>query len=678
MSVGPVRIVDLELTDPLPASLDSDHVGGLLVVLRISGRPVGQLDLPASALPVTGSALSSLVAQEITDAVGQRLLGPWFDAWLPEIRPSHPRAGPPRASEAVRLGAPLVAMAAAPTAPPQAGAPTVSVVVCTRHRADQLQGTMAALDRLVTAPHEILVVDNSEGDRATRDVVAQFPSVRYVCEPRPGLSAARNTGVRATTGEVIAFTDDDVRPAPTWLAELLPCFDTADVGVVTGLVLPASLRSEGALLFERGFGGFGAGYRPKRFDRAFLQGMRRHTPPVWKIGAGANMAVRRRVLDLVGLFDERLGAGAAGCSEDSELWYRVLAAGFACQYAPSAVVAHEHRPDLAGVRAQLGAYMRGHVTALGIQLTRHRQAGELRRATANLPAHYGKRAIRRVVQGTADPTLGAEARGWATGLLGLPRALREQSRTGAPPRDRRAFLAQNPYPHPWTEGLFFREKMRAIHRVAPHDAVRRVLEVGGGQSGLSSALFPDAVVVSVDLDPAYGGSAMNRRRRQSFLAADACRLPFADGTFDVVTFFDVLEHIPDHARAVQEAQRVLAPGGSLLVTAPNDAWRFPYHRGLAPLCPSDLDVMAQWGHVRRGYSDDDLSQLVGRPPLAVATFINPVTAVAHDLGFARLPGPVRRALIGVLLPVVLPAYVLHRPGWKGTESAWWWRTPLTS
>jgi len=94
--------------------------------------------------------------------------------------------------------------------------------------------------------------------------------------------------------------------------------------------------------------------------------------PVWRIGAGANMAFSRNVFSRIGLFDERLGAGASGCSEDSEFWYRMLAAGMAIAYQPRAVVWHSHRVDRDAFGSQMKQYMRGHVAALLVQFEKHR------------------------------------------------------------------------------------------------------------------------------------------------------------------------------------------------------------------------------------------------------------------------------------------------------------------
>ena len=181
-----------------------------------------------------------------------------------------------------------------------------------------------------------------------RPVTAQFAGVGYVHEPRPGLSVARNAGVRASKGALIAFTDDDVEPSPNWTTEIVRAFSSAAVDAVTGLVLPARLDTPAQCYFQFKMGGFGSECVPLIFDRRFLDETKAMGAQVWRIGAGANMAFRRSVFERVGLFDERLGAGASGCSEDSELWYRLLAAGGACLFEPRAVVVHHHREQWRG------------------------------------------------------------------------------------------------------------------------------------------------------------------------------------------------------------------------------------------------------------------------------------------------------------------------------------------
>lgn len=652
----------------------ADRVGsghGLRLILWQRDLPLGDVALTAAGWPVTRARFRQLVAQAIAPAVGQRLYIGGFDTALPERRPSRLPSPAPAASALSRLVSPLEELRQPALSSPSAGVRRVSVVICTRNRPEQLTRALAAVHALEPAPDEVLVVDNAPTSSATKDVVDRYPGIGYTQEPRPGLSVARNRGLRETSGDVVAFTDDDAEVRPNWLCGLLAAFEEPDVMAVTGLVLPAALDTEGQLLFENHLGGFGQGYRSQHFDWAFYRGSRRYGVPVWRIGAGANMAVRRQAFALVGDFDERLGAGAAGCSEDSELWYRLLAQGWRCRYEPAAVVTHHHRAERRDVRRQAHAYLRGHVIALFAQHARGQDAGNLFRAFLGLPRFY----LGRLAQAAfvADATVTAEIRGYLSGLVRGAAAMPAMAGAGALAR-RGRFLRRNPFQHPYTEGFYFRDKMRAIHRIAPFGPVQRILEVGGGTSGLTARLYPRAHIVTADLAREHG-AASAYGERAPFLCADATRLPFPDGVFDAVTFFDVLEHIPDDAAAVQEAIRVLVPGGAILVTAPNDNWRFPYYSLLTPLCPTDEDVMAEWGHVRRGYALAELSRLVGSDALRWATFINPVTVLNHDLAFSRLPSRLRRLLLCALSPVIWLGYLLHRPHWSGTETAAVWRTP---
>ena len=236
------------------------------------------------------------------------------------------------------------------------------------------------------------------------------------------------------------------------------------------------------------------------------------------------------------------------------------------------------------------------------------------------------------------------------------------------------FLSRNPFPNGLTDGLFYREKMRAIHRVAPGElpGSGRVLEIGGGRSGLAGILYPEAEIVTLDIDPVLGGH-QPAGARSSFVCADACTLPFADEGFDVVTLFDVLEHVEDDGRAAREALRVARSGGHVLVSTPESGWHYPYYSMMKRYCPHESELMREWGHVRRGYRDAELAALFDRPPERRATFINPVTAFFHDVAFSRLGRRRRKALYALAAPVTAVGYLLHRPSTPGTETAFAWR-----
>lgn len=235
------------------------------------------------------------------------------------------------------------------------------------------------------------------------------------------------------------------------------------------------------------------------------------------------------------------------------------------------------------------------------------------------------------------------------------------------------FLSRNPFPRPLLDGFFYREKMRAIYRVAPDESIDDVLEIGGGRSGLTGLLYPGARIVNLDREAAYAEAPPNRQRGIRFICGDAARLPFPGDRFGAVTMFDVVEHIPADQAAVSEALRVLRPGGALIVSTPNENWRFPYYGVMRSLCPTEREIMAEWGHVRRGYSLPELERLVGSPAKARATFITPLTVLGHDVSFSRLPARLRSLACAGLLPITLLGYALHRTGGKGTETVALWR-----
>ncbi len=429
---SPMRICHVDLDQPL-SSLAADAEGWpFFCVFWRRGTPLGAEVLAPSQLPMQARRLADVAARAIAPAVGDKLFDVGFEAPLPEPRAWGRPRPPDDLAKLCLLTRPLEALGGR-SAPSGGSGVTVSVVVCTRDRPAQLERCLQSLLASSVTAHEVIVVDNAPGSNVTREAVERTPGVTYVAEPRPGLSVARNTGVRHSTGEIVTFTDDDAIVHREWLARLPTGFEDPSVNVVTGLVLPAELETDAQVVFEFGMGGFSQGYRALAYDPAFFARTQRWGAPAWRVGAGANMAVRRQAFEVVGGFDERLGAGAAGCSEDSELWYRLLAAGYVCRYDPTAVVFHYHRRDLDEVRRQAYLYMRGHVAALLVQFARHGHQGNLRRAFVGLPRFFAGRVKRELVFRTwpRQPTLAAEVSGFLAGfryltLLASPKSYRRK------------------------------------------------------------------------------------------------------------------------------------------------------------------------------------------------------------------------------------------------------------
>ena len=396
----PYKILHIKLNEGVPTLPHAPGCEVLYVVFWWHDIPLGHREISSAQLPMQVMQVANLAVQGITLSVGDKLFPEGFKAPLSEHFDCQEQSGSLEFSSLLALERPMEKLSEVLLKlEPQSITPTVSVVVCTRDRPEQLERCLKSLQDLSHTPQEIIVVDNAPSTEETRLVVSRQPEFRYIREPRPGLSAARNTGIKKSKGSIIAFTDDDVLVHPDWVMRLKKSFQNPLVMAVTGQVLPGELETEAQLIFETGLGNFGWGYRARTFDQRFFRATKHLGVPVWRIGAGANMAFRRQVFDLVGYFDERLGAGSSGCSEDSEIWYRILAKGWICHYEPKAVVYHYHRRDLDGLRDQMYRYMRGHVTALIIQFGRYRHSGNLLRLLFSLPAHYFKLLLSGLLRG---------------------------------------------------------------------------------------------------------------------------------------------------------------------------------------------------------------------------------------------------------------------------------------
>jgi GT2 family glycosyltransferase len=362
--VKPWRILHVDLLKPIPSLGLEKEKAGVYVYFWCQGLLLGRKIVSSSELPLSSRALCDEAIRSVLPAVAHY----WstrmdFSVFGELDRPLE------RLSE--RLA-------------PDDAAESISLVVCTRDRPAHLRECLRSLGRLSDRPEEILVVDNASRTSETREVVREFPGLRYVFEPRPGLDLARNTGVRHTSGKIIAFTDDDVVVHRDWIKRLRQGFAERAVWAVTGPALPAALATEAQVAFEA-FWSFDRGYQPILFTPEFAHRTRSTGSPAWIIGAGANMAFRRQAFLLLGGFDERLDFGVAGCGGDSELWYNLLSRGKSCRYEPSAVVFHTYRSDWKGLESQISHYMRGHVAALLIQFEKHRHWGNLRRLFIGLP-----------------------------------------------------------------------------------------------------------------------------------------------------------------------------------------------------------------------------------------------------------------------------------------------------
>ena len=314
----------------------------------------------------------------------------------------------------------------------------ITVAVCTRNGAERLPSCLRALDalRYPASRIERLVVDNAPTDARSRDVVAQFPGVRYVVEPRPGLDWARNRAVLEARGEIVAFTDDDVSVDEGWALALGRTFASdPDIDVVTGLVVPDEIDNEVQRLFEA-YGGFGRG-----FNRLYYKGRPRvpQAPEFGGAGAfgtGANMAFRRSLFDRIGRFDPALDVGTpTNGGGDLEMFFRALKEGGTLVYEPAAMVRHRHRTRYADLKVQLANNGVGFYSYLVRTALTYRDE---RRAIAHLGLWwFWWWNLRRLLRSFTHPgeiprdLIVAELRGSLVGLRRYFAARRQAARTDA-------------------------------------------------------------------------------------------------------------------------------------------------------------------------------------------------------------------------------------------------------
>ena len=213
---------------------------------------------------------------------------------------------------------------------------TISIIICTYNRAESLAETLRSINRLLAPPEwnvELLVVDNGSNDQ-TQFVLENFRSAnfdyRHIFEPTRGLSHARNAGMKNTHGEIILFTDDDVRPPVDWIHSMCsPIAGGQCDAVAGGVKFPPHIES----LFSHP--------TLKRLKNWFASTDELHPETPCRM-VGANMAFGRHVLSKVPSFDTELGAGPGlpGFGDETLFSALLLREGFRIKAALGVAVEH--------------------------------------------------------------------------------------------------------------------------------------------------------------------------------------------------------------------------------------------------------------------------------------------------------------------------------------------------
>jgi O-antigen biosynthesis protein len=358
----PILLTELELAEPKSSSTawneNGRHYRRVRALVRLHGTPLGIVDLHAGDSPIDVDAIVGRAGHELRGAIDAHLTHDGL-------------------TTAVTVGA----SASRPAAPPacerernafRATAPLATVIVATREREESLAATLDSVFAVDYPHYDVVVVDNAPRTSATRSLVdrlyADRTNLLYLREPIPGLAVAHNRGLREARGDIVAFIDDDVIVDRRWLLEVARAFRwAADVGCVTGLILPAELETPAQVWLEDHVR-LNKGYEPRLFDtRANRPSTRLFPYATGALGSGANMAFRNDALRALGGFDPATGAGTrARGGDDLAAFFGILASGDSVAYQPAAIVRHFYRRDLEGLRRQMFDYGAG----LGAHLTK--------------------------------------------------------------------------------------------------------------------------------------------------------------------------------------------------------------------------------------------------------------------------------------------------------------------
>lgn len=241
----------------------------------------------------------------------------------------------------------------------------ISLIICTRDRAQLLKTCLQSLSQSSIEFHEVIVVDQSSNIAANTPIIEELlpiiRNLRHMPTETRGLSKARNLGIKASTGEIIAFTDDDCIVTRNWAEAVIQEFKRdKDTRAVYGKVPPAFV-----------------GNQTRKMLAIRLKDNRQEYKKLvnpWEFQSGNNMALRREVFTEIGYFDELLGPGAElrNC-DDADMAYRILRSGLKVVYTPEVIIYHRlWREDLEALRVE-----KDYNVGAGALLIKHLRYGDM-------------------------------------------------------------------------------------------------------------------------------------------------------------------------------------------------------------------------------------------------------------------------------------------------------------
>ena len=220
----------------------------------------------------------------------------------------------------------------------------VSVVVPVKDNEEMIGDCIESLlnQDFPKTDYEVIVVDNNSTDN-TAEIIKRYP-VKYVFEERASRSIALNTGIRESSGEIIAFTDSDCLADRKWLGELVRVFKEKNVGCVAGEIIGFTPTTTAVEQFLASYNNLSQG---KNFDENGdpINGFF----PIYTVTA--NVAYEKNTLVKLGMFDTQMRSG-----HDVDLSWRVQWAGYKIAFSPKALIYHRYRRDVFGMFKKFFGY----------------------------------------------------------------------------------------------------------------------------------------------------------------------------------------------------------------------------------------------------------------------------------------------------------------------------------
>jgi glycosyltransferase involved in cell wall biosynthesis len=220
----------------------------------------------------------------------------------------------------------------------------ISIVICSYNRAKILAKTLKSfgtLERPVDTKIELLIIDNNSSDE-TPQLVNQFiqrnSDVRYIFEPQPGLSHARNRGIKESQGSIVAYVDDDVIFDSAWLIEVVRIFQAyPDASCMGGKIIPQFEVGRPDWAIDEMLVYYGSTSSGDNVKQMLYP----------EIPFGGNMAFRHNIFNQINIFNPNLGRKKKNLlsNEECEIFWRINQAGLKVIYNPKALIYHQIPPE---------------------------------------------------------------------------------------------------------------------------------------------------------------------------------------------------------------------------------------------------------------------------------------------------------------------------------------------